>query len=107
MGQERTKDRSTQRENFQSRFQDCCLHRKDCSWKDEKTALAAQLDEIHKAAKKAKEAAELKRLLKLMHNKDISVEDLESMISKEKLIAKTGSEEFFLPNRFFYNLFIL
>ena len=50
---------------------------------DEKTALAAQLEEIHKAAKKAEEAAELKRLLKLMHKKDISVEDLESMISKE------------------------
>lgn len=50
---------------------------------DEKTALAAQLDEIHKAEKKAKEAAELKRLLKLMHKKDISVEDLESMISRE------------------------
>ena len=45
---------------------------------DEKTALAAQLDE-----KKAKEAAELKRLLKLMHKKDISVEDLEAMISRE------------------------
>lgn len=44
---------------------------------------AAQLDEIRKAEKKAKEAAELKRLLKLMHKKDISVEDLESMISKE------------------------
>ena len=50
---------------------------------DEKTALAAQLDEIRKAEKKAKEAAELKRLLKLMHKKDISVEDLEAMISKE------------------------
>ena len=50
---------------------------------DEKTALAAQLEEIHKAAKKAEEAAELKRLLKLMHKKDISVEDLESIISKE------------------------
>ena len=50
---------------------------------DEKNALAAQLDEIRKAEKKAKEAAELKRLLKLMHKKDISVEDLESMISKE------------------------
>lgn len=50
---------------------------------DEKTALAAQLDEIRKAEQKAKEATELKRLLKLMHKKDISVEDLESMISKE------------------------
>ncbi len=50
---------------------------------DEKTALAAQLEEIHKAAKKAEEAADLKRLLKLMRKKDISVEDLESMISKE------------------------
>lgn len=50
---------------------------------DEKTALAAQLDEIRKAEKKAKEAAELKRLLKLMHKKDISVEDLEAMISRE------------------------
>ena len=39
---------------------------------DEKTALAAQLDEIRKAEQKAKEATE-----------DISVEDLESMISKE------------------------
>lgn len=46
---------------------------------DEKTALAAQLDEIRKAEQKT----ELKRLLKLMHKKDISVEDLESMISKE------------------------
>lgn len=45
--------------------------------------IAAQLEEIHKAAKKAEEAADLKRLLKLMHKKDISVEDLESMISKE------------------------
>lgn len=36
-----------------------------------------------KIAAKAKEAAELKRLLKLMHKKDISVEDLEAMISKE------------------------
>ena len=50
---------------------------------DEKTALAAQLDEIRKAEKKAKEAAELKRLLKMMHKKDISVEDLEAMISRE------------------------
>ena len=50
---------------------------------DEKTALAARLDEIHKAEKKAEEEAELKRLLKLMRKKDISVEDLESMISKE------------------------
>lgn len=50
---------------------------------DEKTTLAAQLDEIRKAEKKAEEAAELKRLLKLMRKKDISVEDLESMISKE------------------------
>lgn len=50
---------------------------------DEKTALAAQLDEIRKAEQKAKEATKLKRLLKLMHKKDISVEDLESMISKE------------------------
>ena len=33
--------------------------------------------------KKAKEAAELKRLLKLMQKKDISVEDLEAMISRE------------------------
>ena len=32
---------------------------------------------------KAKEAAELKRLLKLMQKKDISVEDLEAMISRE------------------------
>ena len=53
------------------------------SLEDEKTALAAQLDEIRKAEKKAKEAAELKRLLKLMHKKDISVEDLEAMISRE------------------------
>ena len=36
---------------------------------DEKTALAAQLDEIRKAEQKAKEATELKRLLKLMHKK--------------------------------------
>ena len=36
-----------------------------------------------RAEKKAKEAAELKRLLKLMHKKDISVEDLEAMISRE------------------------
>ena len=43
---------------------------------DEKTALAAHLDEIRKAEKKAKESAELKRLLKLMQKKDISVEDL-------------------------------
>ena len=45
--------------------------------------IAAQLDEIRKAEKKAKEAAELKRLLKLMQKKDISVEDLEAMISRE------------------------
>ena len=45
--------------------------------------IAALLDEIRKAEQKTKEAAELKRLLKLMHKKDISVEDLESMISKE------------------------
>ena len=50
---------------------------------DEKNALAAQLDEIRKAEKKAKEAAELKRLLKLMQKKDISLEDLEAMISRE------------------------
>ena len=50
---------------------------------DEKTAVAGQLDEFRKAEKKAKEAAELKRLLKLMHKKDISVEDLEAMISRE------------------------
>ena len=42
-----------------------------------------ELDEIRKAEKKAKEAAELKRLLKLMQKKDISVEDLEAMISRE------------------------
>lgn len=48
-----------------------------------KLLLQLKLEEIHKAAKKAEEAAELKRLLKLMHKKDISVEDLESMISKE------------------------
>ena len=76
---------------------------------DEKTALAAQLDEIRKAEKKAKEAAELKRLLKLMHKKDISVEDLESMISKEdwdrtSTNKKPVYEEFFLPNRFFCDL---
>ena len=47
------------------------------------TEKIAALEEIHKAAKKAEEAAELKRLLKLMRKKDISVEDLESMISKE------------------------
>lgn len=50
---------------------------------DEKTALAAQLDEIRKAEKKAEEEAELKRLVKLMRKKDISVADLESMISRE------------------------
>lgn len=50
---------------------------------DEKTALAAQLDEIRKAEKKAEEAAKLKRLVKLMRKKDISVADLESMISRE------------------------
>ena len=50
---------------------------------DEKTALAAQLNEIRKAEKKAEEAAELKRLVKLMRKKDISVADLESMISRE------------------------
>lgn len=38
--------------------------------------------ELQEALKK-EEAAELKRLLKLMRKKDISVEDLESMISKE------------------------
>ena len=56
---------------------------------DEKTALAAQLDEIRKAEKKAKEAAELKRLLKLMHKKDISVEDLRAfqvLCKQKKLI---------------------
>ena len=57
--------------------------KKIAALEDEKTALAAQLDEIRKAEKKAKEAAELKRLLKLMHKKDISVEDLEAMISRE------------------------
>ena len=72
---------------------------------DEKTALAAQLDEIRKAEKKAKEAAELKRLLKLMHKKDISVEDLEAMISREACNRSSTNkkpvyEEFFLPNRF-------
>ena len=45
--------------------------------------LTAQLDEIRKAEQKAKEATELKRLLKLMQKKDISVEDLEAMISRE------------------------
>ena len=50
---------------------------------DEKTALAAQLDEIRKAEKNAMEAAELKRLHKQMQKKDISVEDLEAMISRE------------------------
>ena len=47
------------------------------------TEKIAALEEIRKAEKKAKEAAELKRLLKLMHKKDISVEDLEAMISRE------------------------
>ena len=50
---------------------------------DEKTALVAQLDEIRNSENKEKEAAELTRLLKLMHKKDISVEDLEAMISRE------------------------
>ena len=78
---------------------------------DEKTALAAQLDEIRKAEKKAKEAAELKRLLKLMQQKDISVEDLEAMISKGSLETdpqtklKTGlRSNFFLPTGFFCDL---
>ena len=61
---------------------DACTE-KIAALEDEKTALAAQLDEIRKAEKKAKEAAELKRLLKLMQKKDISVEDLEAMISRE------------------------
>ena len=77
---------------------------------DEKTALAAQLDEIRKAEKKAKEAAELKRLLKLMQKKDISVEDLEAMISREARNRSSANkkpvyEEFFLPNRFFLRSF--
>ena len=106
MGQRRTKVEVLNEKISKVDSKIAAYTEKIAALEDEKTALAAQLEEIHKAAKKAEEAAELKRLLKLMHKKDISVEDLESMISKENLSQKPVPKNF-LPNRFFYNLFIL
>ena len=94
MGQRRTKVEVLNEKISKVDSKIAAYTEKIAALEDEKTALAAQLEEIHKAAKKAEEAAELKRLLKLMHKKDISVEDLESMIFHRKLITKTGSEEF-------------
>ena len=56
---------------------------------DEKTALAAQLDEIRKAEQKAKEATELKRLLKLMHKKDISGNGITSATGSKVATGKS------------------
>ena len=86
MGQRRTKVEVLNEKISKVDSKIAAYTEKIAALEDEKTALAAQLEEIHKAAKKAEEAAELKRLLKLMHKKDISVEG--------KLITKTGSEEF-------------
>ena len=83
MGQRRTKVEVLNEKISKVESKIAAYTEKIAALEDEKTALAAQLEEIHKAPKKAEEAAELKRLLKLMRKKDISVEDLESMISKE------------------------
>ena len=83
MGQRRTKVEVLNEKISKVDSKIAAYTEKIAALEDEKTALAAQLEEIHKAAKKAEEAADMKRLLKLMHKKDISVEDLESMISKE------------------------
>lgn len=83
MGQRRTKVEVLNEKISKVESKIAAYTEKIAALEDEKTALAAQLEEIHKAAKKAEETAELKRLLKLMRKKDISVEDLESMISKE------------------------
>lgn len=83
MGQRRTKVEVLNEKISKVESKIAAYTEKIAALEDEKTALAAQLEEIHKATKKAEEAAELKRLLKLMRKKDISVEDLESMISKE------------------------
>mgnify|MGYP004568821493 FL=1 len=80
MGQRRTKVEVLNEKISKVESKIAAYTEKIAALEDEKTALAAQLEEIHKAAKKAEE---LKRLLKLMRKKDISVEDLESMISKE------------------------
>lgn len=83
MGQRRTKVEVLNEKISKVDSKIAAYTEKIAALEDEKTALAAQLEEIHKAAKKAEEAAELKHLLKLMRKKDISVDDLESMISKE------------------------
>ena len=102
MGQRRTKVEVLNEKISKVESKIAAYTEKIAALEDEKTALAAQLEEIHKAAKKAEEAAELKRLLKLMRKKDISVEDLESMISKEDCSQKPVSEEFFSSKPVFY-----
>lgn len=79
MGQRRTKVEVLNEKISKVDSKIAAYTEKIAALEDEKTALAAQLEEIHKA----EEAAELKRLLKLMRKKDISVDDLESIISKE------------------------
>lgn len=94
MGQRRTKVEVLNEKISKVDSKIAAYTEKIAALEDEKTALAAQLEEIHKAAKKAEEAAELKRLLKLMHKERhfcgrSGIHDLQG-----KLIAKTGSEEF-------------
>ena len=74
MGQRRTKVEVLNEKISKVDSKIAAYTEKIAALEDEKTALVAQLEEIHKAAKKAEEAADLKRLLKLMHKKDISVE---------------------------------
>lgn len=91
MGQRRTKVEVLNEKISKVDSKIAAYTEKIAALEDEKTALVAQLEEIHKAAKKAEEAAELKRLLKLMHNfcGRSGIHNLQG-----KLITKTGSEEF-------------
>ena len=63
MGQRRTKVEVLNEKISKVDSKIAAYTEKIAALEDEKTALAAQLEEIHKAAKKAEEAAELKRLL--------------------------------------------
>ena len=111
MGQRRTKIEVINEKISKVDSKIAACTEKIAALEDEKTALAAQLDEIRKAEKKAKEAAELKRLLKLMQKKDISVEDLEAMISQGSLKQilskqKTGLRRIFSSKPVFFAIFL-
>ena len=51
---------------------------------NDKSALDAQLDEIREAEKKAQEEAEVKRLVKFMRKNNLSLEELENMLTAEQ-----------------------